>query len=203
MVSFFRAILSGILFLTILSSAEAQRSFYYGPRIGLCFSSFVGPNPRTTNFPVGAIIGMYGELKVTEKFSLQQDLLYTSAGSNYAFTSQPESHYKVSLTYLSFPMHADFKLIHNLHLQAGIQGSVLVSALTNMTNMGTIVKQDNLDGYNHVDYGPSAGISYEFTNGLNVSVRAYRGLKPVWKNTSGNELYNTYLQCLVGYRFGK
>lgn len=189
--------LIGIL-LGITSLCRAQSTFEYGPRLGLSFATFAGPDARNVSLPVGAYIGIFGKIQYNEKWALQPEIIYVTTGSEYHVH---DIRYKVGLGYITFPGLLDYNLGKQWHLQGGIQGALLLNAVTDKTTPDTkVLNSSSLNGFRRLDYGPVLGFVYAFPFGVDLGLRAFAGLPSIYLSPE-TKVHNVYVQVVLGYRF--
>lgn len=190
-------------FLFIPFTSCAQFQFHYGPRIGLGISTFTGPDAKGVNYPSGTIVGLYTHTDFAKKLSVDVELNYISVGSLFTMDQDtPEQRdYKVSLGYISMPVNLNYRFYKQMHLQAGIQTSTLLTAVTEQKYQGVVTKGKNINDFHAIDFGPTVGMYYQFEKGLQLGIRCYRGLQNIVKEDM--VLYNTGVQFLLTYQFSK
>lgn len=136
---------------------------------------------------VGFHIGGLAELKLSEKFALQPELLFSSQGfkSNYYDLDDRKVDYNVNLSYVNIPIMAKFFPIEGLSIEAGPQVGFLVSAKNELNDYNNEDLEpgeseiDTKDLYKSLDFGINIGASYEMESGLFFSARYNLGLSKV------------------------
>jgi len=198
----------------------------FGVKAGLNVSSLTG-NIENAEAKIGAHVGGLVEIKITNKFAIQPELLlslqgakndYTRGAGNNRYTNEE----KINLTYINIPVMAKFYVIPALSLEAGPQLGFLVDAENKYThtevdgNSSFTVsrKRDIKDNLRTLDAGFNLGASYYFTDNLFVQARYTIGLSSIDKNDYNNDdddnienydydkgIHNGVLQASIGYRF--
>lgn len=177
---------------------HAQPNFEYGPRLGLSFASFAGPDARNVSLPVGAFIGIFGTIHYNDRWALQPEIVYVTSGSEYHVH---DTRFKISLGYITFPGLLDYHLGKQWHLQGGIQGALLLNAVTDKTTPDKKVQNSSsLNGFRRLDYGPVLGFVYAFPFGVDIGLRAFAGIPSIY-TSSETKVHNVYAQFVLGYRF--
>lgn len=178
---------------------------------------------------IGAHIGGLVEIKLTNRFSIQPEILVSLQGAKSEYSeSYPGYSYreesKLNLTYLNFPVMAKFYVLPNLSLEAGPQLGILVSAKDDFSvtenDGGEIFAQSrksNAKGdFKTAEAGLNLGASYYFTDNIFLEGRFCIGLSGINDNADyyyvdgpgpGNggryrsKVTNNVFQLSFGYRF--
>ncbi len=160
-----------------------------------------------TSFHMGGLV----EIPITESFSIQPELLYSSQGSQLKeseeFMGERVSYeVKYKLDYISVPIMAKYYVIDGLGIEAGPQFGILVSAKGDyeisglgMSESGT---EDIKDELKKLDIGLGLGASYRLDMGVFFGARYVLGLTGI--SDSGDEdatIKNNVFQLSVGYSF--
>jgi len=172
-----------VLMVFAFTTAGAQTT--YGIKAGGNIATLAGAEGVTTKigFHVGGVI----DFKMSEKFSLQPELLYSTQGAG----SVAESSYKINFNYLNLPIIAKYYLAEGISLEAGPQVGV---AVTLEDSEGTDLELT----HENFDYGLNLGGGYELPTGLFVQVRYYLGLMNI---SLADDYKNSVMQFSVGYKF--
>jgi len=132
------------------------------------------------------------------KMGIQPELLYNALGAK---DSDPTLGTITTKTnYLSIPVLLRFNVVPQVHLLAGPQFGILLSAKSTF-NTGTI---DIKDQVNSSDFGGVVGAGADF-GPFNAGLRYNFGFSNIDKNaTGGYTVKNTVFQVVVGFKlFGK
>jgi hypothetical protein len=171
-----------------VSSAQAQ-GVRFGLRAGANYSNLAGniKNENTYNNKVGFLGGvMLNAPLLGETLSLQPEVLYSQKG----FENKPTEYTSilgtqkregnVNYNYIDVPVLLKFKAL-GFVAEAGPQYSYLLSAnnKTKVTTTPTIGNpsvseardKTDVSGFNRNELGYLAGVGYEASNGLSLSVR--------------------------------
>lgn len=175
------------LFAIGLFGANAQ-SVKFGAKAGINFSSFTGDDTEGLNSRTGFHVGGVAELKLTDEFSLQPELLYTELGAK-----GDEGDQVLKTSYLSLPVMAKYYLIEGLSVEAGPQASILLS--DKVEENGQDQGDADLENF---DLGLNLGLGYTFENGIFLQSRYTFGLSDVAEDADAK---NGALQFSVGYQF--
>jgi hypothetical protein len=136
---------------------------------------------------IGLNIGGFVEFKVSDKFSVQPELLYSMQGVKTDMT--------LKLNYINIPVIAKYAVAEKFNLQAGPQIGFLVSA-----------NQDGVDYKDHlksIDFGINFGAGYDFTKKMFLDLRYNLGLAQTQKSLDPGEAIakNAVIQLSLGYKF--
>ena len=165
---------------------------------------------------IGFHIGGFAEIKISDKFSVQPELLFSTQGakaeenfSENGFTYEYSE--KINLAYLTIPVMAKLYVAEGFSLEAGPQIGFLMSAKNKVegsTNSGGIViteseEVDIKDEANTVDFGLNFGLGYKFTENLSAGARYNLGLSDINKEVEdySGSIKNSVFQISIGYSF--
>lgn len=191
------------LVLLLVGFYTNAQNISFGFKGGLNLSSIYGDNSDGTKMRAGVHLGVMSEFKLTSKFSIQPELLYSQQGVNQDvfFTLiqdaiAPEITLKSRYNYLNLPILAKYYASENFSLEFGPQVGFLVSA----KQEGDGQELDVKDGVKSIDFGVSVGFGYKLSSGLNFSARYNAGLSNI-NDVDGisDENTNGVIQVSVGY----
>lgn len=169
------------------ANANAQ-DVKFGVKGGLNFATFTGDDTSKDSWITNFILGAMAEIKISEKFSFQHELIYSGQGYNTGIDSEGI----IALNYLNTPLIAKYYTTKKLSLEAGPQIGFLLS-----TKGGT---KDAKDLFKTTDFGVNFGLGYKLDSGLNFGARYISGLSNI-NDVSGFNNKNVVLQLSVGYFF--
>ncbi len=201
-----------LLFLSsflIVFSLEAQE-IKYGFKAGANFSkiningySDLVKSEMKTGFYIGGLV----EFKISDRFALEPQLLYSKQNSvleielvdltfpgstpnDPIFVKNVQNDYK--LDFINLPILAKFYLIDGFNIFAGLQFSYLIS-------------EKDKYGIKEFDYGLMSGLGYQFELGVFLSANYYLGINDLndFEGAIKNqlELKQRVIQFSVGYLF--
>ena len=159
----------------------------------------ISNNQLSGNNKVGFHIGGLVEFKLSDKFAIQPELLYSTKGTKQDFYG---IQLITNLSYIDLPIMAKFFVTKGLSIEAGPQIGYLVSE-KGISNSELVIYQAG--NYNKMDYGLNLGAGYVLENSLLFQVRYYLGLADISKiypysNTNIID-HNKGFQLSVGYQF--
>ncbi len=136
--------------------------------------------------------GLVAEIIVSDKFSIQPELLYSGQGASITSTGGG----RAKLDYITIPVLAKFPIANNLYLETGPQVGFLISGKykTNESN-------DKIEDLKTIDFGLNAGLNYELKNGVFFQARYNLGLTDIGYAGDNNRASNSVIQFSVGKLF--
>ena len=147
-------------------------------------------DPATrTSFHLGGMV----EISVSDKFSVQPELLYSSQGA----TDESDDDEVIKLDYISLPILAKYFVVENLSLEAGPQLGYVVSA--EVEDDGDTI--DLKDDTKSTDIGFALGAGYKLENGLNFGLRYFFGSDVNDIDEDADQFKNRVFQLSIGYFF--
>jgi hypothetical protein len=193
-----------IVYLFILLSLSTTLAFTqdnvvpknrFGFKAGVNWSRIQSKMPDDKNFSdgqIGAVVGVFREIKLDERFDFQMELLFNSVGGKTDTGN-------IRLNYLSLPLL--FKL-HGKHfgVLAGPQVGVLISGKLKPDLMPA---KDLSNSYKSADISGIVGVEYNFgkNNMWVISARYQIAITNILKDMPGNARKNYAVQGTVGFRF--
>lgn len=167
--------------------------------------------------------GVFVNIPVAQKFSVQPELLFNQLGSK---TEEREDYYinadryrrvadyKKSLNYLSIPVMVQYNILPQLYVEAGPEFGFLLggknkgditttrnSGNTTVTETTTISDKIVKDLHNTFNFGIGIGAGYYFTQNFGVTARFTAGITDVYKHNTGDAIRNNAFQVGVTYKF--
>ena len=222
--------------LFVFGAAHAQLKF--GVKAGVNFASISNSySGLGSDFnedyktSVGFNAGGFVEIKLSDKFALQPEVLFSMEGAKLTSSSNDgvgfssSSSSKIHLDYINVPVMLKFYPIHKLFVEAGPQVGFLVSAKSKdkssdtetdfdgvVTTTSTSQTTDVKGFYKSIDFGVNVGVGYEFTDMIYANLRYNIGLSDISKNgnVDGVDLgiygdvfktKNNVLSLSVGFKF--
>ncbi len=217
MKTFYTSLLLSLFTLTQVMAQEEhndhanEKTSIFGIKAGLNLSDLSG-DAETTEPRLSFHIGATVELMISEKFSVQPELIYSSQGGrgeyfDYYMGNRIEVEETLKLDYIYIPILAKYYLTEQLSFEAGPQVGFLVSARfdaeANFNGETESVDQNVNDSFKSIDLGLGVGMGYAFDNKLNVAARYNFGLSNIIDDDDAEDSksQNSVFQISLGYRF--
>ena len=185
-----KIIITTVVVLVTSLGAQAQL-VKFGIKAGLNYANQTGSdiNITTANYDKEAITsyhaGLIVEIKITEGFAIQPELLYSTQGATYKNAGQE---FKNELGYISIPVLAKINLNKYVSLDLGPQASFLLSERKNVS-----FKESET-----FEFGAAAGLTLNVTKGIFIQGRYVLGLTEATQNAN---VKNSVVQISAGFKF--
>ena len=208
-----------IITIFIFGYTNAQEA-KFGIKGGLNLANvnFTGDNSSLVNPKTlyGFHIGGFVEIKVSDTFSFQPELLYSSQGFTEDETGYIDGYYydaegKTKLDYLNIPLMAKFYATKQFSLEFGPQIGILLSAKQefNVTvkngneTFSDSSSEDIKDDLKSSDFGLNFGAGYDFTEKFSAGLRYNVGLSNIadFEDQGNSKAKNNVFSLSVGYKF--
>lgn len=185
-----RIILAAVVLLAASVDMQAQM-VKFGIKAGLNYANQTGSDItiNSNNYNTDAITsyhaGLVAEIKVTDGFSVQPELLYSTQGATY---KNAVEEFKNELGYLSIPVLAKFHLNKTISLDLGPQASFLLSERKNV----------NFKEAETFEFGAAGGLGLNITKNFFLQGRYVLGLTEASKEA---KVKNSVVQISAGFTF--
>lgn len=191
---------------------NAQEYVVFGAKGGVNFSTFSGDGSNAFNDPNGRTsfnLGLLAEIPVTDRFSVQPEVLYS--GQGYDISERDNANdIEYQLDYINIPVLAKFYVTDGLALEAGPQVGFLVNSEIDYnpssTNDNNSISLSE-DQFNTIDLSAALGASYKFQGGFFVNGRYNIGLTDIYDDSfsgnifSGTDAKHSVVQAGIGFMF--
>lgn len=190
------------LVLGMFGMASVNSQIKFGAKAGVNFADITGKNVDSFDGRTSFHFGAVAEIEISEKFSFQPELIYSSQGSDYSEDFEGQSFEgTVKVDYLNIPLMAKYYIMEGLSIEGGPQIGFLLSAKDEYDDG----EDDLKDFLKSTDFGINFGLGYKLDNGLFFSARYNLGLSDNLDNSEfeseGAEYKNSVIQLSVGYFF--
>lgn len=165
----------------------------YGAKAGLNMSNYTG-DVENTDMKIGFQVGGFAEIKISDKFAVQPELLFTNLGAKGDFSGITVTE---NLNYIAIPVMAKYFVAEKFSIEAGPQIGFLMSA--KMDAGGESV--DTKEFYNSTDLGLNVGFGYDFTENISLGLRYTAGISNIAKDSGDFKQGNSNIALAVGYKF--
>jgi len=190
------------------TSINAQE-FNIGAKAGVNFASITGDETDDLDSRTSFHIGAVAEIPISDKFSVQPELLYSGQGAK---AESLLGEVKFKYDYLNLPVIAKYYVVEGLSLEAGPQVGLLLSAKVETdedilielaTSKNAKADVDVKDEVSDIDFGLKFGVGYKLESGLNFGAHYNLGLSNTYDGTGSNNFNNKngVIQVSVGYYF--
>lgn len=204
------------LFFLLSPSTVSSQESRFGLKGGLNYSSIVGDLTDGIKYRLSGHGGLFLEIKFSEKFTLQPELVYSSQGflfssnlfaidGNNPATDGNRFQTSVQLNYLTLPLLAKFGLGERYSVEVGPQFGFLINQVTKIKNLdegddSPSNGESTISGNFQSDYGIALGIGIRLSEQFSISPRFYLGLRDRLNGAEGTlQNYNITIQVSINY----
>ena len=197
-------------------NAQSMESLQIGARAGYNYSTLTGDLAKDLDLKgmSGYHVGLFVEVPVTDRFSIQPEVIYSTQGAkmdtsiNLPVVGKIGGDTKFKTQNINVPVLAKFYVIDGLSIQAGPQIGFLTDSKVEFNGK----ESDSFkDAISKVNFGAVVGAGYKLPMGFTVDARYNFGLTNVLdkdndsvKNlnvSDSNNFKNGVLSIGVGYQF--
>ncbi len=184
------------LSVALLISQLMMAQFHLGVKAGANITKVDGKSFKE-QFEYGYNLGGFAEIKLSDKFSFQPEVLFNQ------YTSTLDSSYKsiyenvitsdqtkVKLNYLTIPLLLDYKFLGPIHLQAGPQFGILMNQDKNFLQNGE-------DAFKNGDFSMALGAQVKIAQ-FRFTGRYLIGLNNINDIDNQDKWKNQVIQLSVG-----
>ncbi|SIT23062.1 Outer membrane protein beta-barrel domain-containing protein [Chryseobacterium ureilyticum] len=227
----------GVLFLNAQEKKQSTSPISYGVKGGFNASNLSRTDMDRYNYgsqyeeqnnddrlKPGFHAGVFVNIPVAQKFSIQPELLFSQLGSKaeerYRYASGGSIYkrnvdFTTNLNYLTLPIMVQYNILPQLYVEAGPEFGLLIggklkgdmsveerSGSQINTYRDSFSNKLVMDFYNRFNFGLGVGAGYYFTPKFGVTARFTAGITNVMKNTDSDyKVRNNALQVGVAYKF--
>lgn len=184
----------------------------FGIKTGFNLSNWTGDTKGSNLiYIVGINAGGFAEIKVSERFAIQSEILYSTQGTknkNYAAylgNRLYKGDIKMDLSYINIPVMFRYSTDGKSFMEAGPQIGFLTSAKTRtkLDGYAQTVDEDVKKIFKSLDFGINVGAGYNISDHLLINLRYYIGLANIAKTESGDDtkIHNSVFSLSMGYKF--
>ena len=186
-----------LLIITVFAfafNANAQEGINFGVKAGVNFATITGDDVDDVKSRTSFHFGVFTEISISDKFSVQPELLYSSQGAK-----SDNSGDELKLDYLNLPIMAKFYVAEGFSLEAGPQVGFLMSAKFDVDGGSEDIKDETSD----IDFGLNFGLGFQMETGLSFGARYKLGLSNIldFEGSDDFKNQNGVFQISVGYMF--
>jgi hypothetical protein len=210
---------SQVLIALLFGDKLSSDKFQLGIALAGNWQNLTGYEDTSGRFSVG--FGIYGALKLSDKFTLQPELLFkdprgakgvplTAFGNPDLDPLLENSTVTAKLAYVSLPVLLKYNLTPHFSVGFGPQFGYLSSAKNEYVAQvyaeeDLVFKDDIKDTLNAFDMALAFNLEYKLmkVRGIQIGLRYYLGLTDIVKDNSGDSVKNSVIQINVGIPVGK
>jgi opacity protein-like surface antigen len=203
-----KIILSSLLVLAFGFTYAQKAEFGIKGGLNVANQNYSGDGAPSPTSIIGFQVGGFVDIKISDKFSIQPELLYSTQGSKFNLLVNTDgSNYDTKntflLSYINVPVMFKYYAAEKFSLEAGPQIGFMVDSKLKTDVIGQSVTQDAKDLFESVDFGLNLGAGYDFTKKISAGIRYNFGLTNVMKTESGDnsKIKNSVFSLSVGYKF--
>lgn len=201
--------LLAVAFTLAAVNSQAQETVF-GLKGGANFSNLTLENNNDENILTGFHVGGWVSLPLSEQFSIQPELLYSTKGTRWEVQeSAMSADARVKLDYLEIPVNLVYNLARDVDFQVGPYVGLLLNSKAEASlssGSGSVMAFEDLDksNFKSADFGLQGGMRFAlkplylgFTYKLGLSEVADSGNA----RTFFGDASNRSIQVFVGYAF--
>ena len=176
----------------------------FGAKAGVNFASITGDDVDDLESRTSLHIGIVTEFVISDTFSFQPELLYSTQGATDSGDGWEET---LKLDYINLPLMAKYYVSEGFSLEAGPQIGFLLNAEWDWEEDGDSGSEDIKDEVKGIDFGVNLGVGYKMESGLNFGARYNLGLSDINDIDEGDfdegdfSIKNSVIQVSIGYFF--
>jgi len=198
-------LLAAVLLISITTFAQLRISG--GPKLGLNLANVT--NSDGGKIRPGVQIGGFLNLRFTDLFAFQPELLYSMQGTKFKgvdavnYTGNTMDATAIfKLNYIHLPLMFKVYPINNFYLEAGPQFSVMFKSTITLKAGGSSASEDMDELMRKGDVGLGFGTGYETDLGLTLGIRYNIGLLGIFKDIDASDnSKNSVIQLALGWKF--
>jgi len=193
-----------------LSNINAQ-DVKFGAKAGVNMATISGDDTGDTDSRVLFHVGGVAEIMISEQFSIQPELLYSSQGAKDSFEDEfGKEESTLTLDYINVPIMAKYYVADGLSIEAGPQIGFLINSESEYEFVSNEFPEFNQSGKDDlkeftsgIDFGVNFGIGYKLESGLNFGARYNLGLSNIYDGEGSEDIENNnnVIQVSVGFMF--
>jgi opacity protein-like surface antigen len=181
------------------TTSNAQEYWNFGVKGGANFSNMTSDGFENNNSRTGFHLGVLAEIRVSDRFSVQPEVLYSTQGTKDEGANFTDEY---KLDYVQVPIIAKFYVIDGLALEAGPSFNFLANEEYKYESNILDIRSDS-ELASSFELGGALGASYNFNNGFFLNGRYTQGFTDVFDGDSFDDdaIKNNGFQLGVGFQF--
>ena len=177
-----------VIAIGIAGTVNAQ-DVKFGAKMGMNVSSVNEKGPNSLDSKTGFLLGVTLEAALTDKISLQPELLLSHQGAK-----SETNNFTLKLNYIALPVMVKYYIVDGFTVEAGPQFSFLMKDEL-VSNSGGQTADIDAESF---DFSANLGLGYKLDNGIFFQTRYNLGLTNFDKNPN---VKNGVFQMSLGYQF--
>lgn len=207
--------------IAILGANVTAQEFRFGPKVGVAMSTLKIDNKqddlgkRNTDPKYTFYVGAMAEYKISDKFGLQGEVLYSPLGGKEKIGGSESGVYfdeqsKITFGTILVPVSAKYFITEGFSVAAGVNVGIILTAKQKTvigTNLPIDVEIEGGEGevdikkdVKKLNLAPFVGVEYMLENGLFFDARYNLGVSNL--SNTGGKVTNSFAQIGVGFKFG-
>lgn len=188
-----------IAILGVSTSSHAQEYWNFGVKGGVNFTNMTSDGFEDNNSRTGFHLGVLAEIPVSDRFSVQPEVLYSTQGTKDEGANFTDEY---KLDYIQVPLIAKIYLIDGLALEAGPSFNFLVNEEYEYESGLLDIRSDS-ELASTFELGGALGASYKFNNGFFFNGRYVLGFTDAFDsdNFDDDAIKNNGFQLGLGFQF--
>ncbi|RDK85349.1 porin family protein [Marinirhabdus gelatinilytica] len=182
-----------VLLMVLVTTGAVAQGIDLGLKAGVNFANITDAQQGAADLDLssrtGLVVGAFVGAKLSDKFGIQADLLYSQQGAEFDAG-------EFNLDYVNVPIVAKIFLVKGFHVQAGPQFGVVVNDDA-QTVIGEVI---NDIAVNDFEVSGVVGIGYDVPLGLRLEGRYNFGFSDV-PEAEGASGKNSVVTLSIGYSF--
>jgi len=209
---------SQVLIALLVGDKLNSDKFELGIRLAGNWQNLTGYDGTSSRFGIG--FGIYGTLKLSDKFSLQPELFFKDPRGADGVPANEFGHpdldpllenaeVTAKLAYVSLPVLLKYHLTPQISVGFGPQIGYLSSARNEYvaqvySKEDLVFKDDIKDTLNNFDFALAFNLEYRLMKkrAIQIGLRYYLGLSDIVKDNSGDSVRNSVFQVYIGIPVG-
>lgn len=194
-----KTLIIAIIAISGIINAQKSSNAKFGIRGGLNLSNFTGAY-KAGDVHAGVNIGLFTEVKISNKLAFQPEL-------NYSMQGATESNASMNLNYITIPALLKIYPVEKFDIEFGPQIGFLTSATIKYGSASVDASQL----FNSTDFGLNFGFGFDASKKVNLGFRYYAGLTNVFSTTfqtalksngmSNTSTNNSVVSINLAYKF--
>lgn len=217
---------TAVTVITPFTPIDQKDPIRFGIKAGGNAASFNNQDVSLNNQKLGFHAGVFVNIPLSQKLSLQPEVLYNQLGSKSVLTStdvttgsttvKTKNDFSNTLNYISVPLMLQMRATKNFYIEAGPEFSYFIdgknkgesrveSTTAGVTTATTssVSKTIDKDDMKKFNVGLGLGLGYDITHNLGINARYVNSLTNINKNTPNgvDALTNRVFQLGLNYKF--